>query len=241
MVIDPGGGTRIPGYVFLHRDKLPPDVMALLIDRRLLLEGFTNADADVFTVEQRAADLILSHIANEVAHRTGWSTATDRDIEFYFTSLHGVRRETRSDVAQQLLSSTVLMSQVPKNIVGISWRRYTEIRSAYADIRRPLEELLTNIVRQEGLSNCTSFEGIVMGQLVRVQNAEETLSSTRMSILEIAARLEIGRLAVYRMLEERKLPGVRVGKRWIVTRKAFERWEAECGMTEAPGDYKIIH
>jgi excisionase family DNA binding protein len=97
----------------------------------------------------------------------------------------------------------------------------------------------------------------VIGQDDRVQRAEGTLSGTRMSILEIAARLEIGRLAVYRMLEERKLPGVRVGKRWIVTRKAFERWEAECGLmwneaqsgtspapevpSETPREGKIIH
>jgi excisionase family DNA binding protein len=54
--------------------------------------------------------------------------------------------------------------------------------------------------------------------------------SNRMSIPEIARRLDIGRLAVYAMLEQGLLPGIRLGRRWIVTRSAFEAWEKTCGM-----------
>jgi excisionase family DNA binding protein len=54
--------------------------------------------------------------------------------------------------------------------------------------------------------------------------------STRVSVPEIARRLNIGRLAVYTMLEQGILPGIRVGRRWIVTRHAFENWERTCGM-----------
>jgi len=56
----------------------------------------------------------------------------------------------------------------------------------------------------------------------------------RMSVVEIAKRLCIGRLAVYRMLERGILPGVRLGKRWIVTRRAYEEWERTCG-AKMPG------
>ena len=51
-----------------------------------------------------------------------------------------------------------------------------------------------------------------------------------MAIPEIAARLAIGRLAVYEMLENGMLPGLRLGRRWIVTRHAFEQWERTCGV-----------
>lgn len=54
--------------------------------------------------------------------------------------------------------------------------------------------------------------------------------SGRMSIPEIAARLSVGRLAVYSMLEQGLIPGIRLGRRWIVTRHAFENWERTCGM-----------
>jgi excisionase family DNA binding protein len=57
------------------------------------------------------------------------------------------------------------------------------------------------------------------------------LQSGRMSIQEIAERLSIGRIAVYTMLEQGLLPGIRLGRRWIVTRCAFEQWERTCGTT----------
>ena len=58
--------------------------------------------------------------------------------------------------------------------------------------------------------------------------------NARMSIPEIARRLALGRLAVYAMLEQGLLPGIRLGRRWIVTRHAYEQWERTCGTGSAP-------
>lgn len=57
-----------------------------------------------------------------------------------------------------------------------------------------------------------------------------TAVSNRITVREIAKRLAIGRQAVYRMLAEHIIPGVRVGARWIVTRYAYEQWERSAGM-----------
>lgn len=57
----------------------------------------------------------------------------------------------------------------------------------------------------------------------------------RISIPEIAARLSIGRLAVYEMLDQQIIPGIRLGRRWIVTRNAYEEWERTCGMHSGTG------
>ena len=54
--------------------------------------------------------------------------------------------------------------------------------------------------------------------------------TSRMSIPEIARGLQIGRLAVYSMLEQGLLPGIRIGRRWIVTRHAYMEWERTCGI-----------
>ncbi len=54
-------------------------------------------------------------------------------------------------------------------------------------------------------------------------------TSSRVSVPEIARRLHIGRLAVYAMLEQGLLPGIRLGRRWIITRHAYEQWERTCG------------
>ena len=54
--------------------------------------------------------------------------------------------------------------------------------------------------------------------------------SSRMSIPEIAERLALGRIAVYTMLAQGIIPAIRLGRRWIVTRHAFENWERTGGM-----------
>ena len=58
---------------------------------------------------------------------------------------------------------------------------------------------------------------------------------SRMSVEEIALRLEVGRIAVYAMLEQGIIPGIRLGRRWIITRHAYEQWERTCGMPAAAG------
>ena len=60
-------------------------------------------------------------------------------------------------------------------------------------------------------------------------------NSARISVQEIAERLDIGRQAVYVMLEQRMLPGIRLGRRWIITRHAYEHWERTCGMRSGTG------
>ena len=59
--------------------------------------------------------------------------------------------------------------------------------------------------------------------------------SGRISVPEIARPLGIGRLAVYAMLKQRILPGIRLGRRWIVTRHAYDQWERTCGMRSGTG------
>jgi excisionase family DNA binding protein len=46
------------------------------------------------------------------------------------------------------------------------------------------------------------------------EDPETQAISSRMTIPEIARRLNIGRLAVYAMLEQGLLPGIRIGRRW---------------------------
>jgi excisionase family DNA binding protein len=59
--------------------------------------------------------------------------------------------------------------------------------------------------------------------------------TARISVLEIARRLNIGRLAVYSMLEQGIIPGVRLGRRWIITRHAYLSWERKCGLRAGTG------
>jgi excisionase family DNA binding protein len=55
-------------------------------------------------------------------------------------------------------------------------------------------------------------------------------TGARMTPKEVAQRLSIGTRAVYAMLEQGILPGIRIGQRWLITRHAYEEWERTCGM-----------
>jgi hypothetical protein len=40
---------------------------------------------------------------------------------------------------------------------------------------------------------------------------------------------------VYAMLEKGIIPGIRLGRRWIITRQAYEQWERTCGLRSGTG------
>lgn len=59
--------------------------------------------------------------------------------------------------------------------------------------------------------------------------------SARIDVSEIARRLGIGRLSVYAMLEQGVIPGIRLGRRWIITRAVYKQWEGACGVKSITG------
>jgi len=61
------------------------------------------------------------------------------------------------------------------------------------------------------------------------------LRSGRISVPAIARRLRIGRLAVYSMLNLGIIPAIKLGRRWIITRSAYEEWERSCGTRAGTG------
>jgi excisionase family DNA binding protein len=65
-------------------------------------------------------------------------------------------------------------------------------------------------------------------------------TSNRFTVMQIAKRLGLGKMAVYGMLEYGIIPGIRVGKRWIITRHAYEQWEKTCGQIR-PAATPVIH
>jgi excisionase family DNA binding protein len=72
----------------------------------------------------------------------------------------------------------------------------------------------------------------------RAQSSADGLTepaSSRISVQEIARRLAVGRMAVYAMLEKGIIPAVRLNRRWIITRHAYEQWERTCGMRAGAG------
>ena len=52
---------------------------------------------------------------------------------------------------------------------------------------------------------------------------------TTITVPEISERLGICEETIYDMLRNRKIPNIRYGRRFIISRSAYERWEATIG------------
>ncbi len=63
------------------------------------------------------------------------------------------------------------------------------------------------------------------------------MERTRITVEEIASRLQLGRLAVYALLESGEIPAIRLGRRWIITRFSYETWEHNCGVSGVRFDH----
>jgi excisionase family DNA binding protein len=63
------------------------------------------------------------------------------------------------------------------------------------------------------------------------------MERTRITVEEIASRLQLGRLAVYALLEAGEIPAIRLGRRWIITRFSYETWEHNCGVSGVRFDH----
>jgi excisionase family DNA binding protein len=81
-----------------------------------------------------------------------------------------------------------------------------------------------------------SVKKLVSAMSKQLTDGDFRCPSNRITVEEIARRLDIGRRAVYALLEQRFIPAIRLGRRWIITRYAYEQWERTCGTPGAePG------
>jgi excisionase family DNA binding protein len=57
---------------------------------------------------------------------------------------------------------------------------------------------------------------------------------TTITVPEISERIGICEETIYEMLRSRVIPNIRYGRRFIISRNAFERWEATIGEQVQP-------
>jgi len=52
---------------------------------------------------------------------------------------------------------------------------------------------------------------------------ENSRGAARIQVPEICRRLALGERAVYALLDAKIIPAIRVGRRWVIARYAYER------------------
>jgi excisionase family DNA binding protein len=51
----------------------------------------------------------------------------------------------------------------------------------------------------------------------------------RMSVSDVAKRLQVSQPLVYKMLRAKQIPAVRFGRKWYIPQTAYLKWEARLG------------
>jgi excisionase family DNA binding protein len=70
--------------------------------------------------------------------------------------------------------------------------------------------------------------------------AGEPAQHTTITIPEIADRLDVCEETVYQMLKAHEIPNLRHGHRFIVSRAAYEKWEATIGTEKLPDVHRNL-
>lgn len=54
---------------------------------------------------------------------------------------------------------------------------------------------------------------------------------TTLTVVEVGRLLGVSRPKLMQLLRDGVVPNVKHGRKYIITRQAFERWQGECGLT----------
>ena len=145
------------GVTLLHNDKISGEVFNLLQDFNLI-DYNSQKDChplrrdNFYTVNKRAADLIVSLVADNIANSKGFNTITDQPLSFIMNSLNSFSGTILGE-PRNLLSYSLTNCVVPQNIENLSIDDYIYIHDKYKEIHEPFQEVISDLNRQYRLEN----------------------------------------------------------------------------------------
>jgi hypothetical protein len=143
IISEPGGVRRIGGHVFLHDAKLSDHIKHLLESRKLLRPELQVLAGDLrgkgfHVVDERATNLILSLLADNIAQKNLLRTITDEPIGYAVNALNAGQATSQAGVQAQLASS-IITTEVPKDISSLTPQQYVELRKRFEPLRRSFQ------------------------------------------------------------------------------------------------------
>ena len=135
-----GGEIHVKDHAFMHGSKLSPLVRERLCAHGLMLPDLSQSlqIGDWWIVDERASDLVLSHIADKLAANKGWTTITDNESCYAFTSLDRGEAVSGQKVAEDELARLLVTELVPETVDALPIKKYVELRHRYEPIREQL-------------------------------------------------------------------------------------------------------
>jgi hypothetical protein len=123
---------EISGITRLHDTKVAYTVLQLLEESGLV---YGQTDDDFLLVDERAAHVIVSLLAQRMATRLPIRTITDVETSFLLSTACDVIDSGGPVDSQAVLAASVLNFHIPEAIGELSNDRYIEIRKRYAELR----------------------------------------------------------------------------------------------------------
>lgn len=125
-------GLEISGITKLHDGKVAYIVYQMLKECRLI---YGRAGKGFSYVDEQAACLIVSFLAQRMARRLPMRTITDVDSSFYLSATCNVIEAGDPVDSRGVLASSVLKFHIPEDIGNLSVSDFVEIRKRYEELR----------------------------------------------------------------------------------------------------------
>jgi hypothetical protein len=180
------GKVRVKDHVFMHGSKLSLLVRKRLDDHRLMLpKGLSESfmEGDWWLVNEQASDLILSHIADTLAARRGWTSITDDEDCYAFTALDHGCAVAGPKSAEDELARILVTELVPQAIEALSIEKYIELRRRYTPIRERLAAFVDEVILEDRLSRIEDTEELRQAVRDSVKELEKEIQNFRESAL----------------------------------------------------------
>jgi hypothetical protein len=204
VTIDNSCEIKYNGMSLLHNQKVSHGVFSLLNKFDFISDNSektcdSSTLNNFYVVDKRAADLIVSLVADNIANSQGLNTITDQSLSFTINSLNSFRYGSIGDT-RSLLSYSLTNQVVPKNIESLSIEDYVQVHDKYKKIHEPFQEVLSNLNtlhRLEDVSDYSMLEKKINEITYNFDlELEELKKSRTMSNIRKWAPIGLGGLAV---------------------------------------------
>jgi hypothetical protein len=175
---DDGETLRLDGAVFLHNAKVVYSVYDALREAGLI---FGERDG-YYVVNNQAADLIVSFLAQRMSHRLAMRTLTGVDASFLLSTACDVYDGVIPD-RNALFSSAVLRLHIPEDVASLTEPQYLELRSRYRDLREKFPLYLRDLFelyRANDARSLADLRAIIDDVARSIDTEQERIKSSRL-------------------------------------------------------------
>jgi len=172
-------GLEIRGITRLHDGKVAYAVFQMLEEFGLI---YGQADNGFSYVNEQAACLIVSFLAQRMATRLPMRTITDVDSSFYLSAACNVLEAGDPVNSRGVLASSVLKFHIPEDIGTLSVSDFVEIRKRYQEVRETFPLYLRDLgelIQVDDVSDVSELKARIESLVARIDRDMRRIKRSR--------------------------------------------------------------